>query len=246
MKLPEDESDQSTFIAPDHLRSIKHKSKMHGINMDDLFKDKVVLSNKNCFWSLLQSQTDRMHHYYYYEENHILNILTRANEDASFLSLALLKELQNRAMWLQVFVKYNIHAFELSVSKFDAEHHVDTFDEEMKYFQETYPFTNGERLTQILEVIDAFAVDIQRPLPRQESILHTKKLSAQIKRLSNNISNHSKSGRVRSKNTIRNLSAGASSYECNEVNKSHSNFMKRVSISWFRLLKRRCRNSSKK
>ena len=53
--------------------------------------------------------------------------------------------------------------FELSVSKFDVEHHVNTFDEEMKYFEETYSFTKGKRLTQLLDAIDAFVFDIQRP-----------------------------------------------------------------------------------
>ena len=215
MKVLEEEADQNTLIS-DRLRSIEHKSKKHGINVNELFKDKV-LSNKNCFWSLLQSQTDRMHHYYYHEENHIIDSLTRA-DDASILSIALLRDLKSRAIWLQDFVKYNIHMFEMSVSKFDVKHHVNTFDEEMNYFEETYSFTKGERLTQVLDAIDAFAFDILRP--RNEKTLERK-----FSRRFGKNGRRSSSEREKSKGAIRNLSE--SIHERKKVQKIHlsSNIM---------------------
>lgn len=138
-------------------KSIEEQSKQHGIDVAALFEERV-LSNKQCFWSLLQSQTDRMHHYYHQEEKYIFESLT-SFERTGLLSPALLEQLRKDVMWLQDFVTFNIDMFEMAVSEFDAEHRCDTFGEEMEYFEEQYPFTNRKRLKLILEAIDMFLLD---------------------------------------------------------------------------------------
>jgi hypothetical protein len=136
-------------------KSIEEESKQHGtINTDDLFEERVI-SNKNCFWSLLQSQTDRMHYFFHQEEKYIKDNLT-GFERTGLLTPALLERIRKDMLWLQDFVTFNIRRFEEAVSEFDGEHNCDTFEDEMGYFEETYPFTNRERLTLILEAIDQF------------------------------------------------------------------------------------------
>ena len=51
----------------------------HGIDIDKLFEEKVI-SNKRCFWSLLQCYTDRLHHYYYDEEKYIIKSKNRLDQ----------------------------------------------------------------------------------------------------------------------------------------------------------------------
>ena len=199
MQSMEDQSKQ-------RKRSIEKESKQHGINTDDLLKE-MVLSNKNCFWSLLQSQTDRMHHYYHQQEMHIIKTLS-ALDNASLLTLDSLEQLREDVLWLQDFITFNIHMFELSVSEFDVEHHCDTYEEEMKYFEETYAFTNGQRLTQILDAIDAFSFDILDKSRDKLNFMRSKKEGV----FSNSSIHHSRmSGRSRgerekSKDAMRRLS----------------------------------------
>ncbi|GFH61635.1 predicted protein [Chaetoceros tenuissimus] len=180
----------------------EQRSKQNAINVDDLFEARV-LSNKNCFWSLLQSQTDRMHHYYYQQEIYIIQKLS-ALDKASLLTLDLLEQLREDELWLQEFVTFNVHLFELAVSKFDVEHHVNTYEEEMRYFEETSSFTNGERLTQILDAIEAYEFDIlQEPSKKR----HLVKSSKQEGICKSSILERSKSDRERSKDTMRRLSS---------------------------------------
>lgn len=190
-------------------KTIEQESKQHGINIDDILEE-MVLSNKNCFWSLLQSQTDRMHHYYHQQEQCIIDNLN-GFERTGLLTSTLLEYIEKDAIWLQEFVTYNISLFELAVSEFDAEHHVDTYEEEMKYFEETYPFTNRKRLSQILDAIHVFSFHLGDDSPRNKIHFTFKKYNiCNIKRRLSKQSTmkeaRSRSEREKSKDTMRRVS----------------------------------------
>ena len=133
--------------------------KTNGIDVD-ILHDEKVLSNKMCFWSLLQSYTDRLHHYYYDEEKHIMKSIKRLDQK-NLLNHQSLRGFQKDVHSLERFIKLNVDLFVMIVRKFDEKHKTDTFDEELEYFLETYPFMEGHRLFNILEAIDAYIYDIE-------------------------------------------------------------------------------------
>ncbi|GFH56813.1 predicted protein [Chaetoceros tenuissimus] len=135
------------------IKTIEHYSKVHGVNLEDLMQDKV-LSNKSCFWSLLQSQTDRFNHYYYDQEHksrRAMKKLAKASTHEVHGS-----EIRADLIWLLDFVEYNTHLFSIAVRKFDSYHSLDTFDDEKDYFEETYPFVDGHRLQKLLDALDIY------------------------------------------------------------------------------------------
>lgn len=131
----------------------------HGIDIDKLFEEKV-LSNKRCFWSLLQCYTDRLHHYYYDEEKYIIKSINRLDQK-NLLTVKVLERLKMDVQRLNDFINLNVDLFVRSVRKYDEKHKSDTFDEEFDYFKETYPFIDGHRLFNILEAIDMHIYDIE-------------------------------------------------------------------------------------
>ena len=128
-------------------------SENHGIKINSLFEEKV-LSNENCFWSLLQSHTDRLHHFYSREEKRILKTV-RQLEKTYIINQSSLNNLRNDTLWLQTFVAHNCKLFAAAVKKFDSYHNVNTFKEEMRYFMESYPFVDETRLHMIISDIDS-------------------------------------------------------------------------------------------
>lgn len=125
----------------------------HGIKINSLFEEKV-LSNENCFWSLLQSQTDRMHYFYTREENRLLQTVHKL-EKSFAINESSLNNLRNDTLWLQTFVAHNHKLFGIAVKKFDSYHNLNTFKEELRYFMESYPFVDETRLKLILSDIDS-------------------------------------------------------------------------------------------
>lgn len=123
-----------------------------------------VLDNKNCFWELLESHTDRLKQYYNDEETRIKITLSRLdngsieNEDA----LVLLAMIRAQVVCLLEYITHNLELFATSVLTFDEYHHVDTYEEEMTYFQDTYAFIDGDRLHTILKYIDEWTLNIER------------------------------------------------------------------------------------
>ena len=142
-----------------NMNKMDVSDKKYGIDIEILFDEKV-LSNKKCFWTLLQSHTDRLHHYYHDEEKHIIKAIRKLDEK-NLLNLKLLERFQNDVYHLHEFIKLNVDLFVLAVRKFDEKHETDTFEEELEYFQETYKFSDGHRLFNILSAIDAFIYEIE-------------------------------------------------------------------------------------
>lgn len=130
-----------------------------GIDIDKLFEEKV-LSNKRCFWSLLQCYTDRLHHYYYDEEKYIIKSINRLDKE-NLLTVKVLERLKMDVQRLNEFINLNVDLFVRSVRTYDEKHKTDTFDEEFEYFKETYPFIDGHRLFSILEAIDMHIYNIE-------------------------------------------------------------------------------------
>ena len=136
----------------------------HGIDTNHLHQHDV-LDNKSYFWELLQSHTDRLKQYYNDEETRIKNTLSRLdtassieNEDA----LVLLAMVRSQVVCLLEYITHNLELFDTSVLTFDAHHNVDTYEEEMTYFQDTYSFIDGHRLHTILKYIDEWSLDIEK------------------------------------------------------------------------------------
>ena len=128
-------------------------SENHGIKINSLFEEKV-LSNKSCFWSLLQSHTDRLHHFYSKEEKRILKTVHQL-ENSFIINQSSLKNLRNDTLWLQTFVAHNCNLFAEAFKKFDSYHNINTFKEEMRYFMESYPFADEIRLNLIISDIES-------------------------------------------------------------------------------------------
>lgn len=161
-----------------NMNKMDVSDKKYGIDIEILFDEKV-LSNKKCFWTLLQCHTDRLHHYYHDEEKHIIKAIRKLDEK-NLLNLKLLERFQNDVYRLDEFIKLNVDLFVLAVRKFDKKHETDTFEEEIEYFQETYKFSDGHRLFNILSAIDDFIYEIEstskkaarskkKPLVQQQS-----------------------------------------------------------------------------
>ena len=144
------------------MKVMKEVCKNYGIDIDLLLEEKVI-ANESCFWCLLQSQTDRLNHYYYDEEHRIKKALSHTkrrylpNESA----IVTLASIRNQVIWLLDFITHNVKLFARMVSKFDNFHHLDTFHEEMSYFEETYTFIDGHRLHMILNLIDEMVLEIE-------------------------------------------------------------------------------------
>lgn len=162
-------------------------SENHGIKIDSLFEEKV-LSNENCFWSLLQSCTDRLHHFYSREEKRILNTV-RQLEKSFIINQFSLDNLRNDTLWLQTFVAHNCKLFATAVKKFDTYHNVNTFKEEMRYFMESYPFVDEKRLNLIISDIDSLqSKSIAPPTKnRRHSISGLRKSGTKASLMQNNI-----------------------------------------------------------
>ena len=139
-------------------------SKNKGIDTDILFEEKVI-ANERCFWSLLQSHSDRFNYFYYDEETYINKALTRLERKQESIRhedvLILLSSVRERVSWLLEFISYNVELFATSVRTFDKHHDLETFDEEMDYFRSTYSFVDGQRLHSIIRHIDMWSLDIK-------------------------------------------------------------------------------------
>ncbi|GFH44463.1 predicted protein [Chaetoceros tenuissimus] len=134
------------------IKSIEHHSKIHGVNLEELFQDKV-LSNESCFWSLLQSQTDRLHYYYYDREHKV----RRDMKDLAVASAQVnVTEIRDDVTWLIDFINHNAILFSSAVRKFDSYHELNTYDDEKNYFDETYSFMDGHRLQKVLDALDIY------------------------------------------------------------------------------------------
>lgn len=134
------------------IKTIEHYSNVHGVNLGNLFEDKV-LSNESCFWSLLQSHTDRLNHYYYDEEHKIRRAMKKLSTDSTQVDVG---EVRADVTWLLDFIDHNALLFSSAVRKFDSYHELDTYDDEKDYFEETYSFIDGHRLQKVLDVLDVY------------------------------------------------------------------------------------------
>ncbi|GFH49789.1 predicted protein [Chaetoceros tenuissimus] len=143
----------------------------HGIDTN-LLHQHDVLDNKIYFWEILQSHTDRLKQYYNDEETRIKNTLSRLdngsieNEDA----LVLLAMVRAQVVCLLEYITHNLELFATSVLTFDEHHNVDTYEEEMTYFQDTYAFIDGDRLHTILKYIDEWSLDIEQGNTQEQKL----------------------------------------------------------------------------
>lgn len=135
------------------IKTIEHCSNVHGVNLGNLFEGKV-LSNESCFWSLLQSQTDRLNHYYYDQEHKIRRAMKKISTDST--QALDVEEVRADVIWLLDFINHNALLFASAVCKFDSYHELDTYDAEKDYFEETYSFIDGHRLQKVLDVLDVY------------------------------------------------------------------------------------------
>lgn len=147
-------------------------SHQHDIDTN-LLHQHDVLDNKIYFWEILQSHTDRLKQYYNDEETRIKNTLSRLdngsieNEDA----LVLLAMVRAQVVCLLEYITHNLELFATSVLTFDEHHNVDTYEEEMTYFQDTYAFIDGDRLHTILKYIDDWSLDIEQGNTQERKVL---------------------------------------------------------------------------
>ena len=140
------------------------------INLQTLC-DRKVIESKTCFWSILQSHTEKLKLYYFDEESRIQISLSHLDEvyiddDGALVLLALIR---NQVTCLLEYITLNLELFALSVLKFDEHHSVDTYEEEMTYLQDTYAFIDGHRLHTILRYIDEWILDLQEEQHEQET-----------------------------------------------------------------------------
>lgn len=135
------------------IKTIEHYSNVHGVNLGNLFEGKV-LSNESCFWSLLQSQTDRLNHYYYDQEHKIRRAMKKLSTEST--TQVDIEEVRADVIWLLDFIDHNALLFASAVRKFDSYHELDTYDNEIDYFEETYSFIDGHRLQKVLDVLDVY------------------------------------------------------------------------------------------
>lgn len=135
-----------------------------GIDTNLLLHQHDVLDNKICFWEILQSHTDRLKQYYNDEETRIKNTLSRLDNDSieNEDALVLLAMVRAQVVCLLEYITRNLELFATSVLTFDEHHNVDTYEEEMTYFQDTYAFIDGDRLHTILKYIDEWTLDIEK------------------------------------------------------------------------------------
>ncbi|GFH50082.1 predicted protein [Chaetoceros tenuissimus] len=147
------------------MREVQVCSKNNGIDTDVLFDEKVI-ANERCFWSLLQSHSDRFNYFYYDEEtliNKALSRLERKQESIRHQDMLIsLSSVRERVSWLLEFISYNLELFATAVRTFDRHHDLETFDEEMDYFRGTYSFVDGQRLHNIISYIDMWSLDIKQ------------------------------------------------------------------------------------
>lgn len=147
------------------MREVQVCSKNNGIDTDVLFEEKVI-ANERCFWSLLQSHSDRFNYFYYDEETLINKALSRLERKQESIRhqdmLILLSSVRERVSWLLEFISYNLELFATAVRTFDKHHDLETFGEEMDYFRSTYSFVDGQRLHSIMSYIDMRSLDIKQ------------------------------------------------------------------------------------
>ena len=131
----------------------------------EILGDRRVIESKSCFWSMLQSHMEKLKLYYFDEESRIQISLSHLDEkciDDDHDALVLLALIRNQVTWLLDYITLNVELFATSVLKFDEHHSVDTYEEEMTYLEDTYPFIDGHRLHTILSYIDEWTLDLNQ------------------------------------------------------------------------------------
>ncbi|GFH44024.1 predicted protein [Chaetoceros tenuissimus] len=139
------------------------------INLE-ILRDRRVIESKSCFWSMLQSHAEKLTLYYFDEESRIKNSLSHLDEECIDDSdaLILLALIRNQATWLLEYITHNLELLATSILAFDEYHSVDTYEEEMTYLEDTYPFIDGHRLHTILNYVDGWTLDLQEENQEQE------------------------------------------------------------------------------
>lgn len=128
------------------------------------FHCEKTLSNKNCFWSLLQSQTDQMHYYYQDQLQSILLCLDkfkdykrRRNYETRYVQRYVISSLQSAKLsteHLHEFLQSSFRDFKLVVKKFDEYHSTNTLAEEIDYFHSCHDYIDGKHLDMIIQHIE--------------------------------------------------------------------------------------------
>lgn len=119
-----------------------------------------TLSNKNCFWSLLQSQTDQMHYHYQDQVQSILHCIDKFEDherERIYSYCYVISSLQSAKLSterLHEFLQSSFREFKFVVKKFDEYHSTDTLAEEIDYFHSCHDYIDGKRLQNIIQYID--------------------------------------------------------------------------------------------
>ena len=138
------------------------------------FHCEKTLSNKNCFWSLLQSQTDQMHYYYTDQLQSILLCLDKFKEHErrrNYRKSYVISSLQSAKLsteHLHKFLQSSFRDFKLVVKKFDEYHSTNTLEEEVDYFHSCHDYIDGKHLDNIVQYIEERIESIEADRSKEE------------------------------------------------------------------------------
>ena len=125
------------------------------------FLCEMTLSNKNCFWSLLQSQTDKMHYYYQDQVQSILHCLDKFEDHhkvrRKYRTSYVISSLQRAKLsteHLNTFLQSSFRDFKLVVKKFDEYHSTNTLEEEIDFFHSCHDYIDGKSLNNLIRHIE--------------------------------------------------------------------------------------------